>query len=59
MADQHTYRVLSWDARTSSDDDLERMLNQAGEDGYHLVQVFTVAEAPAVRMSLIMEAHLH
>ena len=56
MAEQHTYRILSWDARTSSDEDLERMLNQAGEDGYRLVQAFTVTEAPAVRMSLIMEA---
>ena len=58
MAEQHSYRVLAWDARTSSDEELQRMLNQLGEDGYHLAQAITLTEAPAVRLCLIMEAKL-
>ena len=58
MAEQHSYRVLAWDARTSSDEELQRLLNQAGEDGYRLAKAVTLSEAPAVRLCLIMEAKL-
>lgn len=58
MAEKHSYRVLAWDARIESDEELERLLNQAGDDGYRLAKAITLTEAPAVRLCLIMEARL-